>query len=222
MCPESTAGQPSSFVAPQPSGPRAKFRPRPRCPVPPLWPRLRARAGAKVADVPLLSGALLGCLGRGRRIPMGSMPTSRRPGAGTKADLAIAVAPLDAGLAVEAAPLTPTWPWHATAVGRARLGPRARRRPPLGEHARPPPGEGGVSGRRARGAAPWRSPSSRPSRTPSATERRARREWNRGRRGVSSARQDRRQITAVEAARSTKWHEMWHEIGGIAENPWYH
>jgi hypothetical protein len=74
--------------------------------------------------------------------------------------------PLDAGLAVEAAPLTPTWPWHATAVGRARLGPRARRRPPLGEHARPPPGEGGVSGRRARGAAPWRSPSSRPSRTP--------------------------------------------------------
>ena len=74
--------------------------------------------------------------------------------------------PLDAGLAVEAAPLTPTWPWHATAVGRARLGPRARRRPPLGEHARPPPGKGGVSGRRARGAAPWRSPSSRPSRTP--------------------------------------------------------
>ena len=93
------AGHPSSFVAPQPSGARAKIRPRPRCPVPPLWPRLRARADAEVADVPLLSGAPLRCLGRGRRIPMGSMPTSRRPGAGAEADLAIAVAPL-----------TPTWP----------------------------------------------------------------------------------------------------------------
>ncbi len=40
--------------------------------------------------------------------------------------------------------------------------------------------------------------------------------------GASSARQDWRQITGVEAARIPKWHEMWHEIRSIAENPWYH
>jgi len=39
---------------------------------------------------------------------------------------------------------------------------------------------------------------------------------------ASSARQDRRQITGVEAAGIPKWHEMWHEIQSIAENPWYH
>ena len=116
------------MVASQSSGALAPFRPRPRCPVPPRWPRPRARVDAEVADLPLLSVALLGGLGRGRRIPTGSMQRSRRPGAGVEPDLAIEAGPLDADLAIEGAPLTPTSSWLATAAGRARPGLRARRR----------------------------------------------------------------------------------------------
>ena len=91
----------------------------------------------------------------------------------------------------------------------------------IGEHARPPPGEGAVSGRRTRGG------------PVTGLRHVARREPRRERKGacqtrverrptrVSGARQDRRQITAVEAARVPKWHEMWHDIRSIAENPWY-
>ena len=102
MCPESTAGHPSSFVAPQPSGPWATFRPRQRCPVPPLWPRPRARADAEVVEVPRQSVARLGCLGRGRGFrraqckgldDLGPGPSRTWPS--------------------RPAPLTPTWPSRA-------------------------------------------------------------------------------------------------------------
>jgi len=141
MCPESTAGQPARFVAPQPSWALARFQTRPWTGVSAVVETALWR-DVEVAHVPLLSGNSSGASAAdlnsdGLDAEVWTALRGGRAGPGHRGGRT-----LDADLAM--------------ARGGSRPNPSGVSSPAtesIGELARRPPGEGAVSARRGRGTA---------------------------------------------------------------------